>query len=320
MPEGRADGMAESVLRLDGVSLTYVAGPPWDRRRTDAVRDVDLEIAAGETVGLVGESGSGKTTLGRLALGLLRASGGEVRFEGKTLGPGARWPPGRRAVVLQHPEWALNPRLRVAVSVAEPLVVQARLTAARRRDALVRMLELVGLEPGLARRYPHELSGGQRQRVAIARALITEPRFVVFDEAVNALDVSIQTQVLNLIKDLQREQGFAALFISHDLAATRYVAHRIAVMYAGGFVEVGPSRLFHAGSRHPYSRALGANGPDDAERFRLRGTGDDVSATGCPLALRCPWSLERCRDERPVTRVLGDGLSACHRAEELRAA
>ena len=302
----------DPVIALRDVSLTYTSGPFWDRRRNTAVTGIDLEIAAGETVGLVGESGSGKTTLGRLCLGLLFPNTGKVGFEGRVLGPETRLAPGRRAVVLQHPEWALNPRLRIGVSVAEPLVVQGRLARAGRHARVAEMLELVGLDAAFARRYPHELSGGQRQRVAIARALITEPRFVVFDEAVNALDVSMRTQVLNLIVDLQNEHRFAALFISHDLTATRYVAHRIAVMYAGRFVEVGTAHRFYGRPRHPYSRAL-----SDEEGFRLEGAPEDRAPGGCSLARRCPWSIDRCHAERPDLRPFGDGLAACHRAEEI---
>jgi len=247
--------VTQPVVELDNVWLSYARGGLWGRSRVDAVKGVSLAIAAGETVGLVGESGSGKTSLGRLCLGLLRPARGHARFEGRPFaGRAARR--GKLAVVLQHPEWALNPRLRCGISVAEPLAIGRWGDAQTRRDRTAEMLAQVGLGPELARRYPSELSGGQRQRMAIARALITEPRFIVFDEAVSALDVSVQAQVLNLIRELQRRHGFGALFISHDIAATRYAAHRIAVMRHGQIVEVAPARTFYGRPEHPYSREL----------------------------------------------------------------
>jgi len=246
------------VFALAGVSLTYRArGLGGDK--VEAVRNVSLEVAPGETLGLVGESGSGKTSLGKLCLGLIRPTAGEVRFKGTPLGKARsdrRSHKGRRSVVLQHPEWALNPRLRCGASLAEPLEIQGSGTRGEHRQAVAAMLRQVGLDESVAERYPGALSGGQRQRVAIARALITSPELVVFDEAVSALDVSVQAQILNLIKALQAEHGFAALFISHDLAATRYLCHRIAVMYRGEIVEIAPARAFYDRPQHPYSRQL----------------------------------------------------------------
>jgi ABC-type glutathione transport system ATPase component len=244
--------MSRAVVALEEVRVVF-GGGLFSRTETEAVRGVSLSVDEGETLGLVGESGSGKTTLGRLCLGLLRPSSGQVLFGGRPFGR-LRERRGELSVVLQHPEWALNPRLRCGASVAEPLAILGR--RAEAREAVPRMLAQVGLDPDLARRFPGELSGGQRQRMAIARALITEPRFIVFDEAVSALDVSVQAQVLNLIRDLQGTHGFGALFISHDLAATRYACHRIAVLRGGEVVEEGPVRRFYGTPEHPYSREL----------------------------------------------------------------
>lgn len=239
------------VVALDEVHVVY-GGGLLGRNQTHAVRGVSLAVASGETLGLVGESGSGKTTLSRICLGLLRPTAGEIRFNGQPFGR-LRDHSGELSVVLQHPEWALNPRLRCGASVAEPLAILGR---GDKNAAVARMLDQVGLDPAFADRFPGELSGGQRQRVAIARALITEPRLIVFDEAVSALDVSVQAQVLNLIRELQGEHGFGALFISHDLAATRYVCHRIAVMRHGEIVEEGPSDRFYGTPEHAYTREL----------------------------------------------------------------
>jgi ABC-type glutathione transport system ATPase component len=246
--------MTEPVVQLKDVTVTFGGGPFLGRNRLDAVRNVSIDIVAGETLGLVGESGSGKTTLGRVCLGLLPPTRGEMLFLGAPFGS-LRARRGQLAVVLQHPELALNPRLRCGRSVEEPLSVLGT-AASERRDRVRGILESVGLDASFAERYPGQLSGGQRQRVAIARALVTEPRFIVFDEAVSALDVSVQAQVLNLIGDLQKQHGFGALFISHDLASTRYLCHRVAVMYRGEIVEVGPSSRFYGVPEHPYSRSL----------------------------------------------------------------
>ena len=244
--------MSTPTVSLRNVFVRYRGG--FLSSAFDAVRNVSLDIARGETLGLVGESGSGKSTLARVCLGLAKPSQGSVAFEGEAFGR-LRTRRGQLAVVLQFPEWALNPRLRCGRSVEEPLVV-AGVAADHRRRRVAAMLEAVGLEASIAERLPGQLSGGQRQRVAIARALVTEPRFIVFDEAVSALDVSVQAQVLNLIRDLQDQHGFGAMFISHDVAATRYLCHRIAVMKEGEIVEVGPRERFYAEPEHEYSRTL----------------------------------------------------------------
>ena len=248
----------DAVVSLRSAGVTFASGPPWARESLDAVRLVDLDIHEGETVGLVGESGSGKTTLGRLCLGMQRPSRGTVLIDGSPFDGHRGRLRGRLQIVGQHPEWALNPRLRVGTSVAEPMSIMGIGTRAEHRTRVGEMLELVGLESSLAKRFPHQLSGGQRQRVAIARSLITNPSFVVFDEVVSALDMSVQAQILNLIKDIQAAHAFAALFISHDLAAVRYVAHRVAVMLDGDILEIAPSELFYGRPEHPYSRELQA--------------------------------------------------------------
>lgn len=247
--------MTTDILQLDHVTTEFVSG--WGRGRSvlTAMRDVSLAVAPGETLGLVGESGSGKSTTAAVALGLRTPTSGEVRFLGKPFGR-TKERLGLIQAVPQNPFWSLDPRLPVALSVAEPLAALDRSKLSSHAAAVERMLEQVRLDPALADRFPHELSGGQRQRIAIARALITRPRFIVFDEAVSALDVSVQAQILNLIVDLQAEHGFGALFISHDLAAVRYVAQRIAVMQLGEIVELAETGRFYDTPQHEYSRQL----------------------------------------------------------------
>ncbi len=244
------------ILELDDVGVVFPSGPPWRRRPIHAMRGVSLHLAAGEILGVVGESGSGKTTTSMVALGLRAPTTGAVRFEGRPFPKRRRELAGRMQAVLQHPQWSLNPRMRVGHCVAEPLAVLGGLTKADLTRRAAESLEQVGMAASYAQRYPHELSGGQRQRVSIARALVTRPPFVVFDEAVSALDVSVQAQILNLVKDLRTEFAFAALFISHDLAAVRYVADRIAVMRHGEVVETADTHVFYGTPEHEYSRQL----------------------------------------------------------------
>ena len=246
---------SDPVLDLGGVTKTFRSG--WGRGRTTltAMDDVTFSVHVGETVGLVGESGSGKSTTGLVSLGLVAPTSGVVRFSGAPYGK-PRTRVGQIQAVMQNPHWSLNPRLRVTDSIAEPIATVERNRLQDHGSTVTAMLEQVGLDESFAGRYPHELSGGQRQRVAIARALVTHPRFIVFDEAVSALDVSVQAQILNLIGDLQSEHRFGALFISHDLAAVRYIAHRVAVMRAGSIVELADTRRFYERPEHEYSRQL----------------------------------------------------------------
>lgn len=246
------------VLELEQVSVSFASGLGKRRRILTAMNEVSLAIAPGETLGIVGESGSGKSTTGAVALGLRAPDSGAVRLLGRPLDRAAkRALRGSIQAVLQHPQWSLNPRRRVGESVREPLTVAGeRPTRSAQRDLVAAMLARVGLDPDLTDRFPHELSGGQRQRVSVARALITEPKFIVFDEAVSALDVSVQLQILTLIRELQDQHRFGAMFISHDLGAVRRVADRIAVLYKGEIVETAATGAFFASPQHPYSQRL----------------------------------------------------------------
>jgi oligopeptide/dipeptide ABC transporter ATP-binding protein len=307
-PAATFNAAPDQVVSIRDVSVRFVKGPPWRRVAVEAVRNVSLEIARGETLGLVGESGSGKTTIAKVMMGLVLPTTGAVRFG--DAGQIQDRPRGSIQVVLQNPDQSLNPRHSIARCMAEPIVI-ARTANRSARAALVgEMLERVGLPRSYGDRHPGELSGGQRQRVAIGRALITNPQLIVFDEAVTALDVSVQAQILNLIKDLQAERSFAALFISHDLAVVRYVSARIAVMYAGEVVEAGPAHRFYGTQQHPYSVALAAA----AELAGSSSTGTDVldiPPDGCPFRPRCPLANAVCL-ERPELRSIEKAQVACH--------
>ncbi len=297
------------------------------RGHVRAVDDVSLTVAAGETVGLVGESGCGKTTLGRAVIRLVEPTGGTIRFEGEDLtrlrGAALRAKRRHFQMIFQDPFSSLNPRLTVGESIGEALDLH-RLTPTReaRRQRIGELLAGVGLDAAHAERFPHEFSGGQRQRIGIARALAVEPRLIVCDEPVSALDVSVQAQVVNLLQDLQRGRGLAYLFISHDLAVVEHLSHRIVVMYLGRIVEVGPAKELCRTPRHPYTQALISAVPvvdPDAKRQRIILAGDVPSPihppSGCPFHPRCPVAEARCRTEVPPLRETGAGRQvACHLA------
>ncbi|MCC6231596.1 MAG: ABC transporter ATP-binding protein [Verrucomicrobiales bacterium] len=291
-----------------------------------AVDGVDLTVNAAETVGLVGESGCGKSTLGRAILRLTPPTSGRVRFEQEDLlalsGRDLRARRRRIQMIFQDPFGSLDPRLTAGDSIGEALEIH-RLTPHRtaRSTRIAALLESVGLTAAHAQRYPQELSGGQRQRIGIARALAVEPRLMVCDEPVSALDVSVQAQVVNLLQDLQRSHGIAYLFISHDLAVVRHLCQRVAVMYLGRIVETGPTAEICTAPRHPYTQALLAAVPslDPSRRLRrLLLPGEMPSPihppTGCPFHPRCPVAEARCRTETPLLRTSTDASHrvACH--------
>ncbi|MCW8084648.1 ABC transporter ATP-binding protein [Sabulicella glaciei] len=317
-----------ALLEAEGIAKHYPVRQGLIRAKTigtvRAVDGVSFSVRKGETLALVGESGCGKSTTARLVLRLIEPSAGHVRFEGvdiTTLDRAALRAFRRRAqIVFQDPYASLNPRLTVAETLREPLEVHGIGDGRSRKARVEELLSLVGLAPYHAARYGHEFSGGQRQRIGIARALAAGPDLVVCDEPVSALDVSIQAQVVNLLRDLQRRLGLAYLFIAHDLAVVKHVADRVAVMYLGRIVEVAEKNELFRNPRHPYTRALLAAipHPDPTRRGRIVPLGGDLPSplnppSGCRFRTRCPFAQEICAKEDPP---LEDGV-ACHFRDEL---
>ncbi|HEY6877047.1 MAG TPA: dipeptide ABC transporter ATP-binding protein [Polyangiales bacterium] len=318
------------VEKLDKFFPVQTGMFSFDRRRVHAVDDVSFELGAGETLGLVGESGCGKSTLGRLILRLIEPSSGSVRFEERELTTmPARELRGLRRhmqIVFQDPYGSLNPRMSVRETVGEALRIHA-LASSRsdEQDQVATLLKKVGLRPEHMHRYPHEFSGGQRQRIGIARALAVRPKLIVCDEPVSALDVSVQAQIVNLLKDLSAELGLSYLFIAHDLSVVEFMSQRVAVMYLGRIVELASASLLYANPRHPYTRALLSAVPElvpGGNKRRLKLVGDIPSPlappSGCAFHPRCPDAqVGRCDVERPALRVLdgadaGGHQAACH--------
>lgn len=323
--------MSDVLLSVRDLRKVFSAQAGFARATTNvrAVDGVSFDVQAGETLALVGESGCGKSTLGRLILQLIPASGGQVLFEGIDItGLGAselRATRRRMQMVFQDPFGSLSPRRSVADIVAEP-IDSFGLAPSRqvRREMVADLLHQVGLPSSVMDRYPRQFSGGQRQRIGIARAIAAGPSFIVADEPVSALDVSVQAQVINLMQDLQESRGLTYLFIAHDLAVVRHIATRVAVMYLGRIVEIGPKARVYGAPHHPYTQALlsAAPNPDpDIPKRQIILQGDVPSPSnapsGCAFHTRCPIAEARCRLEAPALRPVGGGHeAACHFAKD----
>ncbi|MBO9513088.1 MAG: ATP-binding cassette domain-containing protein [Variovorax sp.] len=303
-------------------TLKRRAGAP--ARSLRAVRAVSFDIAKGETLGLVGESGSGKSTTGRMLVGLIPATAGRIKLFGEELT--GKPPRGtvkrmreRVQFVFQDPHGSLDPRMRVGDAIAEPMDIAGGYSRADRQRRIQELLDTVGLPRSCGERFPHEFSGGQRQRIGIARALALKPQFIVCDEPVSALDVSLQAQVVNLLQDLQEAFGLSYLFIAHDLAVVRNISHRVAVMYAGAIVEIAPRDELYGSPQHPYTQALldAVPRPDPFRRTSSAVRGELPSLlsppSGCMFHNRCPHATERCRQESPALRPVSlTRQVACH--------
>jgi oligopeptide/dipeptide ABC transporter ATP-binding protein len=322
--------LSEALLQVESLTKTF---PSRGAKHTSvkAVADVSFALRRGETLGLVGESGCGKSTLSRLVLSLLDPDSGSVSIDGVDFtGASSRAKREMRKriqIVFQDALSSLNPRMTVAINIAEPMRLQGQGTSASRRAEAQRLLEVVGLRPEHADRYPHEFSGGQCQRIAIARALVLKPEIIVFDEAVSALDVSIRAQILKLILDLQAMFGFSYIFISHDLGVIKRICDRVAVMYMGQIVEIGPADVVCRDPHHPYTAALLKAIPiADPRRMRVADLGeiegDNVvlaKPNSCAFEPRCPRRFDPCDKQRPaLLETAPDHSAACYLKQPLR--
>ncbi|MEP0806322.1 MAG: dipeptide ABC transporter ATP-binding protein [Chloroflexota bacterium] len=323
----------EVLLRVEDLKMHFPIYRGVFQRQVGAVRAVDgitFDVYRGETLGLVGESGCGKSTAGRTILQLYKPTSGNVHFEGKDLvklkGEELRQMRRKMQMIFQDPYASLNPRMTVGQLVGEPLQVHNVATGAEINDRVAHLLELVNLNPAFASRYPHEFSGGQRQRIGVARALALQPSFIICDEPISALDVSIQAQVVNLLEDLQEKFNLTYLFIAHDLSMVRHISKRVAVMYLGVFVELADRDELYANPLHPYTQALLSAVPipdpiADAKRKRTILEGDVPSPanppSGCRFRTRCPIAQPQCAESRPEFRELKPGhFVACFFAEK----
>jgi oligopeptide transport system ATP-binding protein len=319
----------EPILQVSDLKMHFPIYSGLLRRQTGSIKAVDgvsFEVMKGETLGLVGESGCGKSTCGRAILRLYDITSGSIRLDGLEIGQAGQTSLRKlrpsMQMVFQDPQASLNPRMTVQAIIQEPLDEHTRLSRAEKQEKVLQLMDAVGLNRRFAGRYPHAFSGGQRQRIGIARALALNPKFIVCDEPIAALDVSIQAQVVNLLEDLQEKFGLTYLFISHDLSMVRHIATRVAVMYLGRIVELGPREALFRNPLHPYTRALLSAVPEPdpgadaaAERIILKG---DVPSPanppkGCNFCTRCPAVMDICRTDDPVSREVVSGRHvACH--------
>ena len=323
------DAAGDALLRVKDLSMHFPIYKGLMRRQVGVIKAVDevsFEAKRGETLGLVGESGCGKSTTGRAILKLYQPTAGTIELNGQDIthlrGRDMRSLRPHVQMIFQDPQACLNPRMTVGSIIAEPLDEHSKLSRKEKRQRVAELLDAVGMREDFANRYPHEFSGGQRQRIGIARALALEPEFIVCDEPIAALDVSIQAQVVNLLEELQREHNLTFLFISHDLSMVRHIADRIAVMYLGKIVELASRDDLYSNPKHPYTQALLSavpvpNPAAEAQRERIILQGDVPSPanppTGCNFSTRCPQATDRCRVESPQWRELADGrFVACH--------
>jgi oligopeptide/dipeptide ABC transporter ATP-binding protein len=321
--------MADPLIRISNLTRRFDVSKPWlnrvierePRQFLTATADVSFDIQKGETFALVGESGSGKSTIAKMVVGLLPPSAGTITFDGQPIDAGQGIPRALRRrfqMIFQDPFASLNPRWRVGDIIAEPMLTFGLKTAGEARAEVARLLGVVGLSAQDAGKYPHEFSGGQRQRIAIARALSSRPEFIVCDEPTSALDVSVQAQILNLMRDLQDEFGLTYLLISHDLSVVRHMANRIGVLYLGRLVEVAEGKRLFTEPQHPYTRMLLDAVPDltlsGRKRVRVEGEiPNPISPPpGCPFHPRCPLAFDRCRIDVPQPRPTPTGTAACH--------
>lgn len=337
-PAGATPLERSAIFQVDNLKVHFPIIRGLLRRtvgHVKAVDDVSFSVHRGETLGLVGESGCGKTTTGRALLKIVEPTGGRITYRPPGGDPidvrnasGEDLKSVRRSarMVFQDPNSSLNPRLPVGEIISEGLRYHGIVNAAEVEDRVAAMLRRVGLRPEYIRRYPHAFSGGERQRIGIARALAVNPNFVICDEAVSALDVSVQAQILRLLRELKADFDLTYLFVGHDLAVIQHICDRVAVMYAGKLVEIGPTRSLFGTPRHPYTEALMSAVPrpdprlrGSGERIRLSGEVADVSnlPTGCAFHPRCRYATDRCRVETPALRPVGNQLAACHYADEL---